>query len=76
MDDLPRRRAGVGVEVAPDGAVWFAGNSPGVTRYLPATDSWQDYTMADGLPKLTVTAIAAGPAGDAWVIVPWEVSTT
>ncbi len=60
------------LEVSPDGAVWFAADGLGVNRYLPSKDSWTQYTTADGLPGLSVTTIAAGSAGDAWVTVPWE----
>ncbi len=60
------------LDVAPDGSVWFAADGIGVSRYLPAGDAWTTYTTADGLPGLNVTALAAGPAGDAWAYVPWE----
>lgn len=60
------------LDIAPDGSVWFAADGIGVSRYSPAGDAWTTYTPADGLPGLNVTAIAAGPVGDAWVTVPWE----
>ena len=60
------------LDVAPDGSVWFAADGLGVSRYSPRDDRWTNYTAADGLPGLNVTAIAAGPNGDAWVYVPWE----
>lgn len=60
------------LDAAPDGSVWFAADGMGVSRYVPVDDAWRTYTKADGLPGLNVTAVAAGPAGDAWVYVPWE----
>jgi|GEM_PF-1076616 len=60
------------MDVAPDGSVWFAADGMGVSRYSPANDAWRTYTTADGLPGTNVTAVAAGPAGEAWGYVPWE----
>ena len=60
------------VDVAPDGSVWFAADGMGVSRYSPADDAWRTYTTADGLPRTNVTAVAAGPTGEAWGYVPWE----
>jgi ligand-binding sensor domain-containing protein len=60
------------LDVAPDGSLWFAADGLGVSRYSQRDKTWTTYTTADGLPSLSLTAIAAGPAGDAWVYVPWE----
>jgi signal transduction histidine kinase/ligand-binding sensor domain-containing protein len=48
-----------------DGSLWFAGGV-GLTRIDPTTESREDYTSRDGLPRGFVTGVAEDSFGDLW----------
>ncbi len=49
-----------------DGSLWFAAGKDGLTRIDPATQSRQDYTTQNGLPKAIVDGIVEDFFGDLW----------
>ena len=72
---LPSNRV-YGVDVGPDGAVWFASQYTsgdagdfvgGVSKYQPAEGAWQTWTMADGLPTASGWTVTADAKGGAWL---------
>ena len=38
------------ISIAHDGRLWFATDRGGISSYLPATDKWQSWSRAEGLP--------------------------
>lgn len=69
-DGLPSYSVG-NVATAPDGSVWFGGETDdvasggGIARYQDG--QWTTYTTADGL-LADNGRVAIGPAGDVWVV--------
>ncbi len=49
-----------------DGDVWMA-TSAGLTRYSPVTDTWRNYTRADGLPSDQANGLAFDKKGNIYV---------
>jgi sugar lactone lactonase YvrE len=49
-----------------DGDVWMA-TSAGLTRYSPDTDTWRNYTRADGLPSDQANGLAFDTKGNIYV---------
>jgi ligand-binding sensor domain-containing protein len=60
------------VDVAPDGALWFASQRAGIHRYDPEQDGWAQYHPGEEQPEAGTTALAVGPSGEPWVYVNWE----
>ncbi|MCL1873722.1 MAG: S-layer homology domain-containing protein [Clostridiales bacterium] len=63
------------LDVDKEGNVWLAtqhtllngGMAGGLTKFAPATNQWQSWKMADGLPTVSAWAVKSDGMGGAWV---------
>ncbi len=68
--DDPRSLPGNVVRVvhrARDGRIWIGTESEGIARYDPATDRFERFDAADGVPVLPIRALADDAEGGLWI---------
>lgn len=58
------------VDLADDGALWFARCRSGLTRLDPLRGERRTWTVSDGLPTGCITRVATAPDGSAWALTP------
>ncbi len=65
---LPQAAQGgmvIAIAIDPKGAVWFGGIGV-VSRYIPASDTWQHFARDDGFAGAGVAAILVDQRGNVW----------
>lgn len=60
-----------------EGTLWVGTENAGLNSYNAATDAFQSYTLAQGIPSAMVNSIVQGPTGYLWIttqagIVRWK----
>lgn len=54
------------IKIDQDGTVWF-GSFGGLTKYIPSSNTWKTWTVADGLPGTSVDNITLDGKGGVWL---------